>query len=313
MRFCFIEEHQRVYPVRVMCRVLKVSPSGYYAWRSRPRSRRSREDRRLQVLIRAIHRRSRCSYGAPRIHVELVERGIRCGRHRVARLMRDAGLQGARRRRYRVTTDSHHVLPVAPNRLAQQFTVKRPNQVWLADLTYLPTREGWLYLAAVMDLASRRIVGWATSDRIDQGLVLEALDRALESRCPEPGLLHHSDRGVQGGFNWSLQHLEMEVFNDGSKQSCQSDSSDAWTDVVSGSPFDGASSGPDPVLGGDRSRGVQRGRRKRGWGVAGCRIEMVQASWWNAAYLVGSGVGALSVVRRAGRDRHPSRSACWIT
>lgn len=197
MRFCFIEEHQRVYPVRVMCRVLKVSPSGYYAWRSRPRSRRSREDRRLQVLIRAIHRRSRCSYGAPRIHVELVERGIRCGRHRVARLMRDAGLQGARRRRYRVTTDSHHVLPVASNRLAQQFTVKRPNQVWLADLTYLPTREGWLYLAAVMDLASRRIVGWATSDRIDQGLVLEALDRALESRCPEPGLLHHSDRGVQ--------------------------------------------------------------------------------------------------------------------
>ena len=197
MRFRFIEEHQRVYPVRVMCRVLKVSPSGYYAWRSRPRSRRSREDRRLQVLIRAIHRRSRCSYGAPRIHVELVERGIRCGRHRVARLMRDAGLQGARRRRYRVTTDSHHVLPVASNRLAQQFTVKRPNQVWLADLTYLPTREGWLYLAAVMDLASRRIVGWATSDRIDQGLVLEALDRALESRCPEPGLLHHSDRGVQ--------------------------------------------------------------------------------------------------------------------
>lgn len=197
MRFRFIEEHQRVYPVRVMCRVLKVSPSGYYAWRSRPRSRRSREDRRLQVLIRAIHRRSRCSYGAPRIHVELVEQGVRCGRHRVARLMREAGLQGARRRRYRGTTDSHHVLPVAPNHLAQQFTVQRPNQVWLADLTYLPTREGWLYLAAVMDLASRRIVGWATSEHIDQRLVLEALDRALASRCPEPGLLHHSDRGVQ--------------------------------------------------------------------------------------------------------------------
>lgn len=197
MRFRFIEEHQRVFPVRAMCRVLKVSPSGYYAWRSRPRSRRSREDRRLQVLIRAIYRRSRCSYGAPRIHVELVEQGIRCGRHRVARLMRQAGLQGARRRRYRVTTDSHHRFPVAPNRLARRFTVESPNQVWLADLTYLPTREGWLYLAAVMDLASRRIVGWATSERIDQRLVLEALDRALELRCPEPGLLHHSDRGVQ--------------------------------------------------------------------------------------------------------------------
>jgi len=197
MRFRFIAEHRRAYPVRVMCRVLKVSPSGYYAWRSRSRSRRSREDRRLKVLIRAIHRQSRKSYGAPRIHVELVEQGETCGRHRVARLMREAGLQGARRRRYRVTTDSHHTLPVAPNHLAQHFTVRRPNQVWLADLTYLPTREGWLYLAAIMDLASRRIVGWATSERIDQRLVLEALDRALVARRPEPGLLHHSDRGAQ--------------------------------------------------------------------------------------------------------------------
>ena len=197
MRFRFIAEHRRAYPVRVMCRVLKVSPSGYYAWRSRSRSRRSREDRRLKVLIRAIHRQSRKSYGAPRIHVELVEQGETCGRHRVARLMREAGLQGARRRRYRVTTDSHHTLPVAPNHLAQHFTVRRPNQVWLADLTYLPTREGWLYLAAIMDLASRRIVGWSTSERIDQRLVLEALDRALLTRRPEPGLLHHSDRGAQ--------------------------------------------------------------------------------------------------------------------
>lgn len=197
MRFRFIEEHLRAYPVRLMCRVLEVSPSGYYAWRSRSGSRRSREDRRLKVLIRALHRQSRQSYGAPRIHLDLVEQGERCGRHRVARLMREAGLQGARRRRYRATTDSQHTYPVAPNHLAQRFTVSRTDKVWLADLTYLPTREGWLYLAAVMDLASRRIVGWSTSERIDQKLVLEALDRALVTRRPAPGLLHHSDRGAQ--------------------------------------------------------------------------------------------------------------------
>ena len=203
MRFRFIEEHRRAYPVRVMCRVLRVSPSGYYAWRVRSGSRRSREDRRLKVLIRAIHRQSRRSYGAPRVHVELLEQGETCGRHRVARLMREAGLQGARRRSYRVTTDSRHGFPVAPNLLARRFSVCRPNQVWLADLTYLPTREGWLYLAAVMDLASRRIVGWSTSERMDQRLVLGALDRALATRRPEPGLLHHSDRGLQyAGFRY---------------------------------------------------------------------------------------------------------------
>jgi len=197
MRFRFIEEHRRSYPVRLMCRVLEVSSSGYYAWRSRSGSRRSREDRRLKVLIRTFHRQSRQSYGAPRIHLDLIEHGERCGRHRVARLMREAGLQGARRRRYRATTDSRHALPVAANHLAQHFTVSRMDRVWLADLTYLPTREGWLYLAAIMDLASRRIVGWSTSQRIDQRLVLEALDRSLAARRPEPGLLHHSDRGAQ--------------------------------------------------------------------------------------------------------------------
>jgi transposase InsO family protein len=201
MRFRFIEEHRQSYPVRLMCRVLEVSSSGYYAWRSHSGSRRSREDRRLKVLIRAFHRQSGQSYGAPRIHLDLIEHGERCGRHRVARLMREAGLQGARRRRYRVTTDSRHTMPVAPNHLAQHFTVRRPNQVWLADLTYLPTREGWLYLAAIMDLASRRIVGWSTSEHIDQPLVLEALDRALAARRPEPGLLHHSDRGAQYAGN----------------------------------------------------------------------------------------------------------------
>ncbi len=209
-----IERHRGQYPVRRMCRVLGVSPSGYYAWCSRPESDRAREDRRLTVLIREIFQQSRQTYGSPRIAAELRARGECCGRNRVARLMREEGLVARQPRRYRCLTDSNHHWPVAPNRLNQEFAVETPNTVWLGDLTYLPTDEGWLYLAVLLDLSSRRVVGWATSSRPDAELTVRALERAIGERQPGPGLLHHSDRGVQyacGEYRDRLEQLEIEV------------------------------------------------------------------------------------------------------
>lgn len=197
MKFRFIRRHVGQYPVTVMCRVLGVSRSGYYAWRRRPESRRSREDRRLQAKIRTIHRKNHRVYGSPRIHRELRSQGIRCGRKRVARLMREAGLRARQKRRFKATTDSKHSHPVAANLLEQQFEVVKPDTVWLGDITYIWTREGWLYLAAVMDLASRRIVGWAMGNRITSDLTLNALNMAIRQRRPSPGLIHHTDRGSQ--------------------------------------------------------------------------------------------------------------------
>jgi putative transposase len=180
-----------------MCRVLGVWPSGYYRWRGRVETPRSREDRRLQVQIRAVYREMKGRYGSPRVHKELRELGVRCSRKRVARLMRQERLRARCRRRYRVTTQSGHRYEVAPNRLGRQFRVAGPNQVWAGDITCLQTQEGWLYLAVLLDLFSRRVVGWAVSDRNGAELTLSALQRALEQRRPPRGLLHHSDRGCQ--------------------------------------------------------------------------------------------------------------------
>ena len=180
-----------------MCRVLAVSTSGYYDWRGRAESRRQKEDRRLVVEIKAIHKESRQSYGSPRIHDELKDRGRRCGRKRVARLMRLHGLRAKQTRRFKATTDSKHTLPVAENVLSRQFTVSAPDVAWSADITYIPTRQGWLYLAVVIDLFSRRVVGWSMHKRLKRRLVLDALKMALRGRSPGPGLIHHSDRGSQ--------------------------------------------------------------------------------------------------------------------
>ncbi len=180
-----------------MFQVLDVSPSGYYAWLRRPESRRSRDDRRLLVEIRAIHRESRRTYGSPRMHRELRERKYECGRHRVARLMRQDGLKGTHRSKFRVTTDSEHKWPVAPNRLGRRFEVDTPDTVWAGDITYIRTREGWLYLAVLLDLCSRRVVGWATSSRLTRRLPQEALEMAIGRRRPAAAVLHHSDRGSQ--------------------------------------------------------------------------------------------------------------------
>ena len=184
-----------------MCRVLAVSPTGYYAWRKRAPSARAIADERLLLNIRLFHRASDESYGAPRILRDLRDDGQRVGQKRVARLMRQDGLVGRRRSRAWVrTTDSAHAYPVPPNVLARRFDVNGiqvVNRVWVADITYVPTQEGFLYLAVVLDLASRRIVGWAMRDSLEADLALAALRMAILERRPEPGLVHHSDRGVQ--------------------------------------------------------------------------------------------------------------------
>ena len=197
MRFEFIDTHRENYPVTLMCQVLAVTPSGYYAWRKRPASQRKMADTELLTKIEEIYVQSRHTYGSPRIHAVLRDQGIRCSCKRVARLMRQAGLQVKRKRSYKVTTQSNHNLPVAPNLLKQQFTADRPNQIWLADITYVATAEGWLYLAAILDLYSRRIVGWSMQPTLNRKLVLAALNMALKQRRPPAGLLHHSDRGSQ--------------------------------------------------------------------------------------------------------------------
>jgi len=197
MRFCFIEDHRDAYPVRTMCAVLEVSPSGYYAWRDRPESARRVADRGLAADIRRIHADTRAVYGSPRVHAVLRTEGRRVSVNRVARLMRRHGIQGRYKRRVPRTTDSNHSLSIAPNLLEQDFTVVAPNQVWLADITYVPTTEGWLYLAVVLDLFARKVVGWAMSETMPQALAIDALKMAIAQRRPGPGLLHHSDRGSQ--------------------------------------------------------------------------------------------------------------------
>jgi transposase InsO family protein len=197
VRFAVIRAHAQEFNILVLCRVLGVSRSGDYAWRQRPPSARERADDELAQLIRATHQRSRGTYGAPRIHAELQAQGRQVGRKRVARLMRSQSLVARRRRRFQVTTRALPGRPVAPNVLQRQFSAQHPNEKWLADITYIPTREGWLYCAAVLDTHSRRIVGWAMTSYLTQDLVLQALRMALRHRRPSSPLLHHSDRGSQ--------------------------------------------------------------------------------------------------------------------
>jgi putative transposase len=197
VRFRFIEAEKAHYPIRLLCRCLAVSRSGYYAWRTRAPSTRAQRDARLRVEIAASHSASRRTYGSPRILRDLREDGHRVSRKRVARLMRELGLEGRRKRRFRATTDSRHGFPVAPNVLMRDFEVETPNTAWVTDITYLATREGWLYLAVILDLFSRRVVGYAMSERIDRALVLEALGQALAHRPEARDLIHHSDRGSQ--------------------------------------------------------------------------------------------------------------------
>ena len=209
MRFGFIRTEKASYPIRLLCRVLEVSTAGFYAWCGRGPSARAQQDATLRVAVRAVHVENRETYGSPRIHAELRTNERPLGRKRVARLMREEGLFPRRKRRFRTTTDSKHGHPVAPNLLARDFTAAKPNERWVTDTTYVETREGWLYLAVILDLFSRRIVGWTADGRNDQGLVAEALRQALNTRNPALGLVHHSDRGVQYAAH-DYQHLLRE-------------------------------------------------------------------------------------------------------
>ena len=183
--------------VSVLCRVLELSRSGYHKWAKAKPSQRKRENSRLAAEIRGIHRTSRERYGSPRIHAELTARGKLVGKKRVARIMRENGIKARPKRKFRLTTDSAHALPVAPNLLDRNFSASAPNQAWVGDITYVWTLEGWMYLAVLIDLHSRAVVGWALSERMTRQLVLDALAMAIARRRPGSDLLHHTDRGSQ--------------------------------------------------------------------------------------------------------------------
>ena len=198
MRYAFIDEHRDHWPVLIQCDVLSVSRSGYYAWRNRGPSPTAQRRATLTEQIRQAHQTSRATYGSPRVHAELVANGQPCNRKTVAKCMKQAGLCAKSHRRFRVTTtDSNHPHPVAENLVNRNFAPSQKNETWTADITYIPTDEGWLYLAAVEDLFTREIVGWSMSDRIDSRLVVDALEMALHRQRPGADLVAHSDRGVQ--------------------------------------------------------------------------------------------------------------------
>jgi putative transposase len=189
MKYQFVEQHRQEFPVIVMCRVLGISESGFYAWRKRPLCQRKREDAQLSTHIRQIFVAHRQVYGSPRIHAELKERGVRCARKRIARLMREGGIAASHKRRRVTTTNSRHENPLAPNLLERDFAAEAPNKKWVTDVTYIPTVHGWLYLAIVLDLYSRLVVGWSMSAHCDEELVENALLMALARRQPKAGLL----------------------------------------------------------------------------------------------------------------------------
>jgi putative transposase len=195
VKFAFISEESVAFPVSVLCRVLEVSKSGYYAWTGRPPSKHLQRDADLRAQIRTAYKASTGRYGSPRVHAELRANRQRVSRKRVARLMREDLLVGRTRRRFRTTTDSNHPFPIAPNLLARDFTTTAPDKVWVTDITAIWTARGWLYLAAILDLFSRKVVGWATSQNVDRHLALAALTNAVRDRRPRAGLIHHSDRG----------------------------------------------------------------------------------------------------------------------
>lgn len=216
----------------MMCRVLKVSRSGYYAWRGRPESERDMENRRLVDRIRIVHKKSRKTYGSLRVHSQLVLDGERCSRGRVERLMSANGIRAKGRRKFVATTDSKHDLPVAENVLGRDFSVAEPDRVWVSDITYIPTDEGWLYLAGVVDLCSRTAVGWSMSEGLERQLVMDALKMAYLRRRPCKGLIHHSDRGSQYA---SADYRQL--LSDYGMQMSMSRKGDCWDNAVMESFF----------------------------------------------------------------------------
>ena len=197
MKYVQIESMRHSHPVSAMCRLLGVSESGFHAWRTRPMSARAAEEMRLEAHIKAAHQRTRETCGPERLQAELSDNGVEVGVHRIKRIRKKLGLRCKQKRKFKVTTDSKHSLPIAPNLLDRQFAVTAPNKAWVTDITYISTDEGWLYLAGVKDLFNGELVGYAMSERMTKSLVMHALFRAVSTKRPPPGLLHHSDRGSQ--------------------------------------------------------------------------------------------------------------------
>lgn len=232
MKYAWIDRQRRRYPVAISCRVLGVSRSGFYEWRGRPPSRRAQHDRQLLGHIRRIHYQARENYGTRKVYKALHAEGIVCGRDRVGRLRQQAGIIAKRRKRFVITTRSKHRYWVAPNLLARDFTAKAPNQVWVGDVTFIPTQAGWLYLAVLMDLHPRKIVGWSMSNRNDQALVTDALKMAARQQRPAAGLIHHTDRGsvyASHDYRRQLKHYRMI--------SSMSRKKDCWDNAVAESFF----------------------------------------------------------------------------
>jgi putative transposase len=247
MTFRFIDAHKDHWPVRLLGQALAVSPAGYYAWRRRPASAREQRRDALVVEIRAIHAEAKARYGSPRIHAALVARGRDCCVNTVAKLMHDNDIAAKTRRKFRgTTTDSDHDLPVADNLLDRPFNPSEVNEVGLADITYIPTREGWLDLAAVEDLYSRRVVGWAMAEHMESRLVVDALEMAVQRRLPDEGLLAHSDRGSQ----YASEHSQRLLAKHGIVCS-MSRRADCWDNAPMESFF--ASLKTDPTKTGARS------------------------------------------------------------
>ena len=232
MKFAFISQEKVAFPVAILCRVMGVSTSGYYASLGRSTSPRARRDVELGVHVAAAHEASKRRYGSPRVHAELQAQGQRVARKRVARLMRERKLVARRKRRFRVTTDSRHAFPIAPNVLQRDFTAAAPDEAWVTDITYLWTKGGWLYLAVILDLFSRRVVGWAMSENVDRHLALSALDMALTQRRPTGSLVHHSDRGrtyASEDYRFALEKRGIEC--------SMSRKGDCWDNAVAESFF----------------------------------------------------------------------------
>ena len=232
MKFAFIAASEVAFPISTMCRVLGVTKSGYYAWVKRPKPARAKSDAQLAAQVAAVHQRSRETYGSPRVYRELKARGVNVSRKRVERLMRENDIQGRKKRRFKRTTDSRHGGPIARNLLAREFSASEPNRVWVTDVTAIATGEGWLYLAPMIDLHSRRVVAWAGSENNDTLLALDALQRAFKARRPPPGLLHHSDRGSP----YASDDYRSELRKNHVRQS-MSRKGDCWDNAVAESFF----------------------------------------------------------------------------
>lgn len=212
MKYQFIDRYRSVYRVEKMCRILNISRSSYYTWKTRSKSMRDKVNEALVFEIKLIFEKNRKLYGSPRITAELRAKGSRCGENRVARLMRINGIVAKTKRRFKATTDSKHTLPVAENVINQDFTAERPNEVWASDITYIWTKEGWLYLAVILDIFNRKIVGWAMDSRITRNLVMKAFIMAVKRHNPKPGVIFHSDRGSQYASSDFRKRLETHEF-----------------------------------------------------------------------------------------------------